>query len=99
MFKKTMLFIAFMCITGFIFADTVIIPNTVTEIKSATYSSGGGKTGIVYVKILCTDKGRDVLYMDSKFSKSGLVGIGRYLIPKKIEFVRHKAIVGEIIFK
>ena len=71
-------------------ASTIIeIPNNVKSVQSAEYSSGGGNTAIVYVKIVCElNDGSFIMWNLTKTSASGLFGMGRLSIPEEIRFVK-----------
>lgn len=85
--KKILFLCLFLLMTFVIFSDTILIPENVKEVKSATYSSGGGETSIVYVKILCEmTNGDHVLYLIKKTSVAGFLGMGRLVIPDTIVF-------------
>ena len=79
-----------MClISSFVMADVIVIPKECKEIKSSTFSSGGGNKAIVYVKIHCKmNDGKDKLFLAKKVSASGIFGVGRWTIPDMIEFKR-----------
>lgn len=71
------------------FADTVYIPQNCKEIKSSTFSTGGGNKAVIYCKIHCKmDDGTDELFLAKKISTSGLFGVGRFTMPDSIKFVR-----------
>ena len=86
--------------TGLALANTVRIPGDVKEIKSATYSTGGGENMIVYIKVHCLmQDGREVLFLAGKASVSGMLGFGRWTLPEKIEFIRDKSLKDRILWK
>lgn len=90
------MFMLFVCV-GTSFADTVYIPEDVKEVKSATFSSGGGNSAIVYVKVFCEmDDGREVLYIDEKISVAGAFGLGRINLPSKVEFIKTNAVHDKV---
>ena len=99
--KKLLVSILFIfLLVGIVSAETVLIPNNVKEVKSATFSSGGGKTAIIYIKVLCLmDSGKSILYMAKKGSVSGFFGMGRWTIPDKIEFKKSSQAKDKIIWK
>lgn len=98
--KKIALICACLMIAGLTFADTILIPTNVKDIKCADYSTGGGDTPIVYVKVLCqlTDDSF-VMYMSSRITASGLLGMSRFSIPSKITFVKSSEAIDKIIWK
>lgn len=100
---KKIIFIAtltFISLFSSAIAGVVHIPAGVKEIKSATYSTGGGEKPIVYVKVHCLmNDGREVLFLAGKGSVSGMLGLGRWTLPEKIEFVKDNALKDKIVWK
>ena len=80
--------------------DTIMIPSDCKTIQSSTYSSGGGKKAIVYVKIHCIMKdGSDALFLADKISGSGILGFGRFDLPDRINFVRTDELKDKCLWK
>jgi len=79
-------------------ADVVRVPDEAClDIKSASYSTGGGKKAMIYIKLLCEDiNGNTALFMRAKVSVSGALGWSRFMIPKKIQFIRDKGLTDQI---
>ncbi len=84
-FKSSVLLIL-IAVTMLFAGNVVLIPNNVKEVKSVTFSSGGGKTAIIYAKIFCEmNDGTNILFNAPKTSVSGAFGFGRFTIPEVIQ--------------
>lgn len=95
---KTMIFtMIILLLATFATADTIFIPENSKHVDSAEFSTGGGKKAIVYIKVLIThDDGSQTLYTESKGSLSGVFGLGRLNIPKKMDFVIKNGLLDKI---
>jgi hypothetical protein len=67
---------------------TILYPKEhCAEIVSQEYSTGGGKTGIQSVEILCKDaEGNYNGFVGSKVSASGYLGFGRMTMPDRLVY-------------
>ena len=102
--KKILSVLVLLILTVTVYAaknnSTIRYPGDVSEIKSAVYSSGGGNTSIIYVKVLCKrDDGSFVLYFATKKSAAGMFGMGRLAIPDKIEFVKDSKLKDKLVWQ
>ena len=83
--KKLLIILSLLFVSIFAM-DTIIIPINVKEVKSVTFSSGGGDKAVVYVKVFCImNDGKMILFNASKVSASGMFGLGRWTISEAIE--------------
>lgn len=98
--KKILLIGSFIILSLTTLGATVMLPKDTAEVISCDYSSGGGDKAIVYLEVLVKDnKGNYHMYTDTKTSLSGLIGFGRFTIPKKFDFIISKTLKGEIKVK
>jgi len=96
--RKICLCVLFLLIVTTCFAgEVVLVPQNVKEIKYAEISTGGGKTAILYIKVLCElEDGRTVLYITKKITTSSIFGFSRWALPEKIEFKKSNKVKDKI---
>jgi len=80
--------------------DTVYYPENVMEIKSATFSTGGGKSRLQYFKVFClmSDDTYKMFFV-TRTGVAGMFGWGRYTIPIQIKYIRQKGLRDKIIYE
>ena len=74
--------------------------NNCHQILSATYSTGGGDSAFIYIKVFCKAKnGEESLFMENKVSGAGIFGISRFTIPSQIKFIKDKSLLNKIVWE
>jgi len=95
--KKVWVLILMFLFSGLVFANTIYYPANVKEIKSVEYSTGGGDSMMIYIKVFCLMKNDTYnLFMVSKGSVAGYLKLSRFTIPKQINFVKDNNLNNEI---
>ena len=96
--------ISILIIGGPLFASNVqyvrVPKNNCHQILSATYSTGGGKSVFIYLKVLCKGKdGSESLFMENKISGAGILKISRLTIPSQIKFIKDESLSNKIVWE
>jgi hypothetical protein len=91
-------------IIGPLFASNVqyvrVPANNCHQILSATYSTGGGNSAFIYIKVFCKAKnGEESLFMENKMSGAGILGISRLTIPNQIKFIKDESLSNKIVLE
>lgn len=98
--KKLHIILITLALAAVTLADTIYIPDNVAEVKSATVSSGGGSSAVMYFKVFCTlDDGTDVLFTGKKISAGSLFGIARWTMPTEFVIKKKPGLRGKLVWK